>query len=175
MFFNRIRVPLIIFILGMAVFLHLKQGFGSAWFLYLSGLIILGTYFLFGNVWTAFALMRRGKIEEAERLLKAIKRPEWLYPQHRAYYYFTSGVIALQKKELKLSEDSLKKALTIGLRAPNDTALATLNLAHICFVENRLEESKNYLKKLKDTSTNDLMIKQHIKQLEEALGENESL
>ncbi|MEL6867973.1 MAG: hypothetical protein AAFP19_26345, partial [Bacteroidota bacterium] len=127
------------------------------------------TYLLFGNIWMAFKKLRLGKLEEAEDLVNQIKWPSWLSRQHRAYYHFIKGMIALQKKELPEGEKHLITAMDIGLRTPNDKALVALNLAHICYVGKRVEDSKNYLGQAKSFNSNDLMIRQNIEHLEKVL------
>lgn len=169
MFHIRIRSYLILIFLILGVVLHIETGIKGAWYLYAASAILLATHYLFGNVWAAFRKLRRGKIDEAEVLISDIRRPKWLAKSPRAYYHFTKGMIALQKKELNESEKHLKEAIDTGLRSGNDNALAALNLAHIYYVEKREEDSMNYLKKAKSFDSNDLMIKENIEKLEEAL------
>lgn len=170
MFDTRIRFLLIFSFLIIGAVLNVKLGFSSAWYLYAAALILLFTHFRFGNVSAAFVNLRRGKLDKAEALLDQIKRPDWLAKQHLAYYHFTKGLLATQHKELPEGEKHLKAALDIGLRSANDNALASLNLAHICFVDQRKDDAKLHLEKTKSYTTNDLMIKQNIQEMEKALG-----
>ena len=164
----RLALVILFFILGIGI--HVMQGLGSAWYLYVSGFILLGTYFLFGNVWTAFRKIQKGEIDEAEKILDQIKKPNWLYKKHRAYYHFIKGLIALQRKELKVGEDHMAKAVDLGLRNNNDTAMARLNLAHIAFVQQRYTTTTEQLKKIKALQPSDLIIKKNITELEEELS-----
>ena len=164
----RLALVILFFILGIAI--QVMQGIGSAWYLYLTAFILLATHFLFGNVWAAFSKIQKGKIGEAETLLKQIKKPNWLYKKHRAYYHFIKGMIALQHKELKDGEQHLNKALELGLRNDNDTAMARLNLAHISFVQQRYTTTKDQLKKIKTLQLSDLLVKKSIAELEDVLS-----
>jgi hypothetical protein len=164
-----IRYALISLFLVLGVLLHVQQGWSSAWYLYLAALLLLATLFLFGTVWAAFIKLRKGKIKEAEQLLNQIKKPEWLIKRNRAYYHFVKGMIDLQHKDLAPGEVHLKKALDLGLRTGNDQALAALNLAHLCFMEQRFEESRAFLHHAKSAESNDLVIKQNIDKMEKAL------
>ena len=166
---RKTRLILILLFIVLGVVLQVRLGIGSAWYLYVAAFILLVTHFLFGNVWAAFGMLKKGKMNEAEKLLDDIKRPDWLYKGHRAYYHFTRGMIAMQHKEYPDAEQALKTALQLGLRTANDKAITHLNLAHICFLQNRLIDSNTYLHQIKEQSTNDLVIKDKIKELEKAL------
>ncbi|MFT5167552.1 MAG: hypothetical protein ACI8P3_002790 [Saprospiraceae bacterium] len=167
---TRIRFLLIFFFLVLGIILHVQLGLSSAWYLYLSVFILLGTHFLFGNIWAAFSMLKKGKIEEAETLVNQIKRPEFLAKKPRAYYHFIKGMIALQQEELKEGEIHLVQALERGLRSPNDNALTALNIAHIYFKQEKLDPCRSYLKQSKAFKPNDLMIKQKIEELERVLA-----
>lgn len=169
MFYHKIRVGLFFLFIGLGILLNIQIGLTPAWYLYVTAAILMLTHFLFGTVWTAFSKMRKGKMIEAETLLNQIRRPEWLAKRPKAYFHFIKGVIALQKKELDEGAISLKKAVELGLRNETDTALANLNLAHIAFSRKRHVEAKKYLHNAKVCKTDDLMIKQNLKQLESAL------
>lgn len=167
---TRIRFLLVFFFFVLGLILHIQVGIGSAWYLYLAGFIILLTHFLFGSVWAAFAMLRKGKIPEAETLINQVKRPDFLSKQHKAYYHFVKGMIALQKEELPEGEHQLTKALDIGLRTPNDNALTALNIAHIYYKQQNLSPCRTFLKKAKAFEPKDLMIREKITELEKVLA-----
>ena len=102
-------------------------------------------------------------------LIEQIKKPEWLVKQNRTYYHFIKGMIALQQKELSEGEKQLKIAVNRGLRSKNDNALAILNLAHICFLEKRLDDAQNYLQQARSFNPSDLVIKQKIEEMEKLI------
>lgn len=170
MFYHKIRIGLIFLFLGLGILLNIQIGISPAWYLYLTAAILLITHFLFGTVWAAFAKMRKGKMLEAETLLNHIRRPEWLANRPKAYYHFIKGIIALQKKDFDNGETFLTKALQFGLRTETDTALTHLNLAHIAFSKRDLQLAKIHLNKAKSCKTDDLMIKENVKNMEKALG-----
>lgn len=167
---TRIRFIIIGFLLLVGIALHIKIGWTPAWYLYLSAIIILATHFLFGNVWAAFAMLRKGKVDEAETLLNQIKRPDLLSKQHRAYYHFTKGMIAIQYERLEEGEFQLKEALQRGLRSGNDNALTALNIAHIYFKQQKTEPCRKFLYQAKSYKPNDLLIKEKITELERVLA-----
>ena len=169
MFFARVRFLIGIVIIAIGAAIHFKEGIGSAWYMYLGGVIILLTHFLFGNVSLAFNKLNKGLVDEAEDLILQIKRPEWLLKRHRAYYFFVLGMIALQKKQKGFGEQHLKEALNLGLRSDTDNALAALNIAHANFVKKNYEVANEYRIKASSFNSDDLMIKENLKKLEEAL------
>jgi len=164
---HSIRLSLILILLGAGILLHSKLGIGSAWYFYLTALILLVTHFLFANVWSAFASLKKGNALEAELMLSKIKKPQWLASSPKAYFHFTKGMIELQNKKLGDAELHLQEALKLGLRNPNDHALTALNIAHIHFVRKERTQARKYLEKAKSYQVNDLMIKENIRKMEE--------
>ena len=169
MLYLKLRFYLIFLFAFIGLVLHIEIGFHGAWYLYLAALILLLTHVLFNNVWAAFTQLRKGQIDEAEILINGIKKPQWLAPRHKAYYHFTKGMIALQRKEMPDGKDHLKFAIDKGLRSKNDNALAALNLAHIYFVEKEMVDAKSFLDRAKSFQSDDLMIKENISKLEKIL------
>lgn len=156
--------------MAIGILIHYKVGIGSAWYCYAGSILLYLSYYFFGTVGPAFSKLQRGQLAEAEKLINMTRRPDFLLKKHRAYYHFTKGMIALQKKDLAPGEVHLKAAMADGLRNNKDKALVTLNLAHIYFVQKRKEDSLAYLKKAKSFDTNDLLIRQKIEELELALA-----
>ncbi|MCP3930386.1 MAG: hypothetical protein GY705_14945 [Bacteroidetes bacterium] len=169
MSYHRIRRILLFLFLLIGIVLHVSVGISGAWYLYAASFILLLTHYLFGTVWSALGMLKKGKLLEAELLLDEIKRPDWLARKHNAYYHFIKGMIALQKKELKSGKSNILKALETGLSNKNDQALAHLNLAHIHYVSSQPQEAKDQLEKAKACNTKDLMIQQNVEKLEQAL------
>lgn len=169
MFFARIRFLIGVIIIALGVLLHFKLGVSSAWHMYLAGSIILATHFLFGNVMLAFGRLNKGDIDTAENLILQTKRPDFLLKTHRAYYYFVLGMIALQRKQAGFAEQHLKQSLDLGLRTDTDNALVAINIAHIHFVKKEYKLANEFRLKAKTFNSSDLMIKENLKKLEEAL------
>ncbi len=167
---KKTRLLLVFLFIVIGIILHYKTGIGSAWYLYAAAFILMITHFLFGNVLTAFSLLNKGQLAKAEEIIDDIKRPDFLLTGHRAYYHFVKGMIALQHKEYPEAEENLKQALDTGLRTSTDKALTGLNLAHMCFLQKRFPEARQYLDKVKTYESTDLMIKDKVKELERALG-----
>ncbi len=169
MVYARSRLLLVFLFVIVGLILHFQLGIGTAIYPYLGALVLMVTHFIFNNVSAAFVLLRRGKIDQAERLIDQVKKPEWLVKQHRAYYHFTKGMISLQRNKLAEGKTDLKAALQLGLRTDNDRALAILNLAHICYLNKENEEARNYLNEAKQLNSDDLIIKQKVAEMEKAM------
>ena len=169
MFLARIRFLIGIVIIILGALIHFNVGFGSAWYMYLAGVIILATHFLFGNVMLAFGKLNKGEVDAAEDLILQIKRPDFLLKTHQAYYYFVLGMVALQKKQTGFGEQHLKQALELGLRSDTDNALVAINIAHVHFVKKEYKLADEFRIKAETFNSNDLMIKENLKKLKEAL------
>ena len=170
MLYARLRYALIFLFLGLGVLLHLQEGWYAAWYLYLAAILLGITFLLFGNVWSALKLLKRGKLEEANRLLNQTRFPGLLLRRNRAYYHFCKGMIDLQEKELDSGERQLLQADKLGLERPIDNALLNLNLAHIYYLKKLYGESRSYLEAARAQDADDLLIRENISKLEKALA-----
>lgn len=156
------------FILGAV--LQFRLGIGQAWYLYLGGVMLLLTQAFMGNVWTAHSLLKRGKAADAEKVLDQVWSPSLLLRRNRAYYYFSLGLIYLQRKDMAPANEMLTEAIELGLEHPNDSALACLNLAHIHYVQMRPEQARHWMEKARSFPANDLLVKENLQKLEQALA-----
>ncbi|MCB9035705.1 MAG: hypothetical protein H6557_03715 [Lewinellaceae bacterium] len=170
MTYSYLRYALIALFLGLGLLLHLKLGFSQAWYLYLAGLVLLVSHIIFGNVWLAFGSLKRGQPERADALLRQTWNPNWLLRRNRAYYFFTLGMLYLQHKKLEDAKDHLQRAISLGLKKPNDHALAQLNLAHIAYVKKEFGYARQALADARSLQPTDLLIKDNLQKLEVALG-----
>lgn len=150
MFTPIVRVILVIFSLIAAAYFYSKEDFANmSMMLIASGLFIYG-YFKYGTVYTAFQQMKRDNIKKAEELISKIKNPNKLTKGHKSYYYFTTGIIALEKHELEKSHSDLTQALSIGLRTKNDKSIVLLNLANIELLRKDYNKANEYIKKVRE-------------------------
>lgn len=169
MFLARIRFLLVLIFAGLGIWLHVVEGIGAAWYLYVAAVILLLAHFLFSNVSAAFVMLRRGKLDQAEELIDRIKKPEWLLTRHKAYYYFTRGMIAAQRNVPAEATSDLSRALEIGLRTSTDNALAALNIANIAFKKEDHTTARTYVDRAKSFNSDDLVIKEHLARLDQLL------
>ncbi|TXB62240.1 tetratricopeptide repeat protein [Phaeodactylibacter luteus] len=160
------------FVLG--ALLHARLGLSQAWYLYAGAGLLAMTQLLMGNVWSAYSALKRGQLQQASRILKQVWAPGMLLKRNRAYFYFTKGMLALQAKQLDGAATGLEEAINTGLEHPNDGALAALNLAHISYVKQNWGSAAEWLEKARSFAVNDLMIKEKMSELEQALASRQN-
>ena len=150
MFTPTIRVILIIFSLIASAYFYTKEDFANMSMMLIAGGLFIYGYFKYGTVYAAFQQMKKENIKKAEELISEIKNPEKLTKGHKSYYYFTTGIIALEKKEFEKSHSDLTQALNIGLRTENDKSIVLLNLANIELLEKNYNEANEYIKRVRE-------------------------
>ncbi len=149
MFTPIIRIILIIYSLITAAYFYSNEDFANmSMMLIAAGLFIYG-YFKYGTVYAAFQQIKKDNIKKAEQLISKIKNPDKLIKGHKSYYYFTTGIIALEKQELEKSHSDLAKALKIGLRTENDKSIVLLNLANIELLRKNFNKANEYITKVR--------------------------
>jgi len=169
MFRIYIRLSLIALSAGLGTFLLFREDLRAALPLYLGSFILLLSYLLFGNIWSAYRALNRGDTQLAEKQLNWVINPQFLLPRPRAYYYFIRGMIALQRNRLREGRQTIWQALDIGLQKENDCALARLNLAHIAYLQQDYVQCRQEMNQLNNLAFNDLMIRDKLSELEETL------
>lgn len=165
-----LRYLLIVLFFILGAVLQFRLGISQAWYLYLGGVLLISTQVFMGNVWTAHSLLKRGKAADAEKVLDQVWSPNLLLKRNRAYYYFSLGLIYLQRKDLDEAQSMLNEAIQLGLEHPNDSALACLNLAHTHYVQMQPEQARHWMEQARSFPSNDLMVKENLDKLEQALS-----
>ncbi len=169
MLYFRIRFLLIGLFLAVGCALFYLMGIWAAIPSFTAALVLIISFFILGTVGPAFTKLKRGKLQEADHLINLTYFPNLLLRRHRSYYHFVKGMLALQKKELEIGASNFNSALELGLRNDNDKSFASLNLAHIHYVQGNHEQSKKYLIECKKYNFKDLMLSEKIEELEKAL------
>jgi len=165
-----IRLLLIALLLVFGVVLQMQKGLYASWYLFAAAAVLLVGHAAFGNVFPAFQQLQAGNIAGAETLLGQTWNPRWLVPRWRTYYYLAKGMIALQQHRMEEAEPHLQNALKMKPKKALDRAYLYLNLAHIHYVKKDLPGARQYLAQAKAEDVNDLMLREHIKRLENALS-----
>jgi predicted negative regulator of RcsB-dependent stress response len=150
MFTPIIRVILVVFSLIAAAYFYSKEDFANMSMMLIAGGLFIYGYFKYGTVYAAFQHMKKNNLKKAEELISKIKNPDKLTKGHKSYYYFTTGIIALEKKEFEKSHSDLTQALKIGLRTENDKSIVLLNLANIELLRKNFIKANEYIKKVKE-------------------------
>lgn len=166
---RKYRLPLIGLFLALGVIVNLYRGWGDAWPFYVLTGFLLILHLLFGNVWAAFAELRRGKTESADKLLRQTYFPEWLLPSSRAYYYLCRGLLAMHHRQFVNAREDLERAFELRPSRPQDRALTALNLAHLGYVEQDGDRARRWLAAAKAEPVNDLLLADKVRELERVL------
>jgi len=181
LFSLKIRLFFILFLIAAgSVSLMLNLGLLMSLGLWILALILIAGYLLFGTVNGALFMLNGGKVDEAEKLLAQTYKPEWLFKSHKAYFYFTKGLIALYKASkgdsstslyLKEGEDHLLKSIDLGLPRKQEKAMAYINLAYVAHRKNDKEKLVEYFKAAKENESNNLRFQKSLEDLENAINE----
>jgi len=146
--------------------------------MWILAMVLISGYLLFGTVNGSLFLLNIARVDEAEKLLAQTYKPEWLFKSHKAYYYFTKGLIALYKVNhaganetlyLKEGEEYLLKSLDFGLPRKQERAMAYLNLASITIRRGDKQKTQEYYQGVKDNDSGNLRLQKSIEELEAAI------
>jgi hypothetical protein len=138
-------------------------------FIFVTALIIL-SFFRNENVILALYQMRLGKQEKAWKYLNRIKSPQFLPKKQHAYVIYLKGMLGLQQDlGFAKCEQLIRKALDLGLRTQQDTAVAKMQLAGICMQTGRKREAQTLLSESKKLDKNN-MLKDQIDMMKKQMG-----
>jgi hypothetical protein len=138
-------------------------------FILVTALIIL-TFFRNENVILALYQMRLGKQEKAWKYLNRVKSPQFLPKKQHAYVIYLKGMLGLQQDlGFAKCEQLIRKALDLGLRTQQDTAVAKMQLAGICMQTGRKREAQTLLAESKKLDKNN-MLKEQIDMMKKQMG-----
>lgn len=165
-----IRTILALAAVGFNVYLFYVGSWGwGITFIFVTALIIL-SFFRNENVILALYQMRLGKQEKAWKYLNRIKSPQFLPKKQHAYVIYLKGMLGLQQDlGFAKCEQLIRKALDLGLRTQQDTAVAKMQLAGICMQTGRKREAQTLLSESKKLDKNN-MLKEQIDMMKKQMG-----
>jgi hypothetical protein len=165
-----IRTILALAAVGFNVYLFYVGSWGwGITFIFVTALIIL-SFFRNENVILALYQMRLGKQEKAWKYLNRIKSPQFLPKKQHAYVIYLKGMLGLQQDlGFTKCEQLIRKALDLGLRTQQDTAVAKMQLAGICMQTGRKREAQTLLSESKKLDKNN-MLKDQIDMMKKQMG-----
>lgn len=138
-------------------------------FIFVTALIIL-SFFRNENVILALYQMRLGKQEKAWKYLNRIKSPQFLPRKQHAYVIYLKGMLGLQQDlGFTKCEQLIRKALDLGLRTQQDTAVAKMQLAGICMQTGRKREAQTLISEAKKLDKNN-MLKEQLDMMKKQMG-----
>jgi tetratricopeptide (TPR) repeat protein len=165
-FISRIILALASLSFNVWLFATGHWGWGIT-FLFVTALIIL-SFFRNENMILALNQMRVGNTEKAKKYIDRITQPQFLPRKQHAYVLYLKAVMGSQEMGFSKSEQLLRRALELGLRQPEDNAVARMHLAGICAQTGRKNEAVSLLSEAKKMDKNG-MLKDQIKMMQQQL------
>ena len=166
------RLTLLLLAILLCLIYIIRGDFIYAAYLSIAAFLLGLSHIWFANIWQAFTAIRRGNTLLADRILNMVLRVDWLRPRARAYYFFVKGMLSLRANRLEEGKTQLLRALEGPLSSEKDRALAALNLAHIAYVQKNWDDCQKWVDVAQQTDANDLLIKEHIKKLTQAIPDS---
>jgi hypothetical protein len=171
-----IRVVLTLTSLAFTVYLFATGYWGWGISMIFPTLIFGFSFFRNENMILALNQMRLGDTEKAKKYINRISAPQFLPKKQHAYVLFLKAVLNTQELGFAKSEQLLRKAISMGLRTGQDSAVARMHLAGICVQTGRKTEAVTLLAEAKKLDTSGMMrdqITQMQKQLQVAPSKNQ--
>ncbi|MBM3185984.1 MAG: DUF2892 domain-containing protein [Bacteroidetes bacterium] len=163
-----IRIALALTALSFNVWLFATGHWGwGITFLLVTALIIL-SFFRNENMILALNQMRIGNTDKAKKYIDRISHPQFLPRKQHAYVLYLKAVMGSQEMGFAKSEQLLRRAIELGLRQPEDNAVARMHLAGICAQTGRKNEAVSLLGEAKKMDKNG-MLKDQIKMMQQQL------
>jgi hypothetical protein len=163
-----IRIALAVSALSFNVWLFATGHWGwGITFLFVTAIIIL-SFFRNENMILALNQMRVGNTDKAKKYIDRITHPQFLPRKQHAYVLYLKAVMGSQEMGFAKSEQLLRRALELGLRQPEDNAVARMHLAGICAQTGRKNEAVSLLGEAKKMDKNG-MLKDQIKMMQQQL------
>jgi len=162
----KLKIALIVLLLGGGVWLTTAYGFWYAFPFLLIGLGLLASYFLLGTIQSTAQLLQLEQFDEAEERLGWTLKPNWLYKTNRAMYYILKGGLNMNKQNFAEAEECFKIAEGIDLPTDDEKAMVQLQLASINFQRQKWNSAKKYFMNLKKLKVTQPQIKAQIANFE---------
>lgn len=125
-------------------------------------------FFRHERIILAFYHMRLGNQDKAKHHFNKITAPQLLPKKQHAYVIYMQAVLNAQETGFAKTEQSLRKALSMGLRTKHDNAIARMHLAGVCAQTGRKQEALQLLAEAKKIDTSG-MLKDQIVMLQNQL------
>jgi len=165
-----IRCIVAIATLGSNTYLFYSGYWGWGIFLIFISALVVVSFFRNESMILALNQMRTGNIDKAFKWICRIKHPNFLPRKQHAYVLFLQAILGAQSQQVNMahSEQLLRKAMGMGLRTPEDNAMARMHLAGICAQTGRKKEAISLLSEAKKMDKSGVM-KDQIRTMQQQL------
>ncbi len=79
----------------------------------------------------AFQAYTKGEHEKIRKIIQQTKKPEWLRPSSRSYFFFLSAVVNTVDGDLEKAKKNLLEAIKLPFRTDHIKCLAYILLAEV--------------------------------------------
>lgn len=142
------RVPIALVLIGIGFWIGfgVSGGWWIAWLPFLIAILMVVAHFLVGTMTLVQGAIEDGDMDEAEYLLRRIRKPGWLYKPVRSSYYMLRANISTMTDDLDKAETDLKKGLESGTDK-DFQGTAYLQLGSIAYRKGNTKEAYEHLRK----------------------------
>lgn len=140
------RIWLAILMLAFGVFLGIQVTWWIGWLPILIAVLMVVAHFLIGPMTILPKYIENGDVDEAQKLINSVKKPEWLFSQVRAGFYMLKANLSTMNNDLDKAEEDLRKGLASGNTDKESKGMAFLQLGFIAAQKGNLKESSEKLK-----------------------------
>ena len=163
-----LRIFIALGAIGFNTYLFYAASWGWGISMLLITALIVLSFFRNPTMILALNQMRVGNTEKAYKYINRIKNPQYLPRKQHAYVIFLQAIMGAQNLGPAQSEQKLRKALALGLRTPEDNAMARMHLAGVCAQSGRRKEAMSLLSEAKKLDKSGMM-KDQIKTMQQQL------
>lgn len=163
-----LRIFIALGAIGLNTYLFYSGSWGWGISMLLITALIILSFFRNPTMILALNQMRVGNTDKAYMYINRIKNPEFLPRKQHAYVIFLQAIMGAQNLGPAQSEQKLRKALALGLRTPEDNAMARMHLAGVCAQSGRRKEAMSLLSEAKKLDKSGMM-KDQIKTMQQQL------
>jgi cation transport regulator ChaC len=163
-----LRIFIALGAIGFNTYLFYSDSWGWGISMLLITALIILSFFRNPTMILALNQMRVGNTEKAYMYINRIKNPQFLPRKQHAYVIFLQAIMGAQNLGPAQSEQKLRKALALGLRTPEDNAMARMHLAGVCAQSGRRKEAMSLLSEAKKLDKSGMM-KDQIKTMQQQL------
>jgi tetratricopeptide (TPR) repeat protein len=144
---NRLPIAVVVIGLGILVHLYVPGGVWMSWIFFLLAILMVVAHFLLSTITLIQKSIENGDVEEAQLLLKKVKRPQWLYKPLRSVYYMLKSQFATVNNDFDSAEADIRKSLEYGIDQKEFEGPAYLQLGTLAYRKGNKKEAYDYLKK----------------------------
>lgn len=142
---NRLILGIILIALG--IYLGVMITWWLGWLPILIGLLTIAAHFLVGPMTILPHYIEYGDVDEAQKLIDSVKKPEWLFKQVRSGFYMLKANLSTMNNNLDQAEEELRKGLASGSTDKDAEGMALLQLGFIAAQKGNLKDAYENLRK----------------------------